>query len=133
MHVAMLSLCWAYVGLCWLMLGLCWAYVGPMLALCWAFGRPADVDIVVFLGTAPYACGYVEPLLGLCWAMLAHVGAMLAYVGPMLALCWAFGRPADVDIVVFLGTAPYACGYDEAGRRGHSGISRHRALCMWLC
>ena len=101
MHVAMLSLCWAYVGLCWLMLGLCWAYVGP-----------ADVDIVVFLGTAPYACGYVEPFLGLCWAMLAHVGAMLglcwAHVGPMLGL-WS------------------------AGRRGHSGISRHRALCMWLC
>ena len=131
MHVAMLSLCWAYVGLCWLMLGLCWAYVGPMLALCWAFGRPADVDIVVFLGTAPYACGYVEPLLGLGSAMLAYVGAMLGLCWPMLSHSVALWTRVTLQVWACVKYVPQYTFLStctrwlwSVGSRGHSGISR---------
>ena len=116
---------------------LCWACVGPCWGgLLWAFGRPADVDIVVFLGTAPYACGYVEPLLGLCWAMLAHVGTMLGvcgYVEPLLGLCWAMLAHVGAMLGLCWAHVGPMLGLWSAGRRGHSGISRHRALCMWLC
>ena len=123
------------VRLCWACVGPCWGYVGPVLGLLWAFGRPADVDIVVFLGTAPYACGYVEPLLGLCWAMLAHVGAMLGVCWPMLGHvgpCWGYvGHMLAIVGPCWPHVGPML-GLWSAGRRGHSGISRHRALCMWL-
>ena len=53
--------------------------------------------------------GHVLGLLGLCWAYGASMlGLCWAYVASMLGLCWA-------------------------GRRGRNGISRHLALCMWLC
>ena len=60
----MLGIFWAYVGPCW-------RYVGRIFALCWAYVGQADVDVLVFLGIAPCACGSGGPLLGLCWPMLA--------------------------------------------------------------
>ena len=78
-NVALACLCWAYVCLCW---ALCWAYVGR-----------ADVDVMVFLGTAPCACGSGGPMLGLCWCLLAICWAYWSHVGPMLPLCWGYGGP----------------------------------------
>ena len=89
------------------------AYVGHMLdtsGLCWAYvgsilglcWAGTATDIAVFLGTALCACGSGGPLLGLCWSMLAMCWSYWSHVGSMLPLCWK------------------------------NGISRHRALCMWL-
>ena len=65
---------WAYVGPCW-------RYVGRIFALCWAYVGQADVDVLVFLGTAPCACGSGGPLLGLCWPMLGICWTSWGYVG----------------------------------------------------
>ena len=69
----MLGIFWAYVGPCW-------RYVGRIFALCWAYVGQADVDVLVFLGTARPV--HVA-LAGLCWA---YVGLCWAYVGPLGAM-----------------------------------------------
>ena len=116
----------AYVGHMLDTSGLCWAYVGSILGLCWA---GTATDIAVFLGTALCACGSGGPLLGLCWSMLAICWAYWSLVGPMLPLCWGYGGPLLGLCWPMLGSMLGLC---WAGRRGCNGISRHRALCMWL-
>ena len=73
---------------------------------CQRSGEPRVVDAFCVCELVEHPGPYDDcpPLLGVRW--------------PVLGLCWPHVGPI--------------VGLWSAGRRGHSGISRHRALCMWL-